>query len=299
MERVQKRLARAPRLGLGLGLGLLSVACGAPVEHHDVVYDARFGDATAMDVFLPAGSGTARPAVLFVHGGSWSGGGRGDFTAAAARLARSGYVTATIDYRLVPDGAFPGDVQDVACALAFFEAHATDYGLDPARVAIMGYSAGGQLVSLYGLDPGEPSFVPACAAGAPRHPPRAVIDGAGPTDLRAIEGPAVRAYLGGSSDAVPTVYDLASPLTHAHAGGKPPFLIIQGGGDWIVPEHASFALRDALTAAGNQAEFLAIGGGGHLLNPTPDGDLELAVSTDAPEAWLAIDDFLARTVGRP
>jgi acetyl esterase/lipase len=276
------------------------VSCAAPVEHDGVVYDARYS-ATAMDVFLPAepGSRPARPAVMFVHGGSWSGGGRGDFRAAATRLARSGYVAASIDYRLVPDGAFPLDVQDCACALAYLEVHASEFGLDPSRIAIMGYSAGGHLVSLLGLAPAEPRFLPNCTSGAPLQPAKAVIDGAGPGDLREIAGEAVSRYLGGSPGDVPAVYDLASPLTHANAGGKPPFLIIQGGGDWLVPEDASKHLRDALTAAGNEAQFLAIGGGGHLLNPTPDGDLEIAVATDAPEAWLAIDDFLARTIGRP
>src|SRR5688572_30270602 len=91
-------------------LGILA-GCTAPVEIHDVAYDDRHGDSTVMDVYLPEGSATARPGVMFIHGGGWRAGTKDHHTEAARRLARSGYVAATINYRLVPDGVFPTAVQ--------------------------------------------------------------------------------------------------------------------------------------------------------------------------------------------
>jgi hypothetical protein len=106
----------------------------------------------------------------------------------AQRLAHSGYVAATIEYRLVPDGVFPAAAEDCFCALAFLRAHAQEYGLDPQRVALMGYSAGGQLVSLLGVHAEDPELQdPGCPAGL-TFAPAAVIDGAGPADLRAMAG---------------------------------------------------------------------------------------------------------------
>src|SRR5687768_13589227 len=97
---------------------LLAAGCGAPATPHLYVpYDERFGVATTMDVFLPGGGGDARPAVMLVHGGAWTVGEKEDFFHTATRLAASGYVAATINYRLAPFSPFPAAVQNTKCAL--------------------------------------------------------------------------------------------------------------------------------------------------------------------------------------
>lgn len=288
------------RRWLVLATALAAVGCGRDVATlAGVSYDDRFG-ADVMDVYLPVDGATARPAVMFIHGGGWRSGSRDHHTDHARRLAEAGYVTATVDYRLVPAAAYPAQQQDAQCALAFLRAHASAWGLDPARVAVVGYSAGGHLVSLLGVASDEPDFQPDCAAG-PTPPPEAVISGAGPQDIRIwTDIDSVRDMVGGSIDAVPERWDRLSPITHVRADA-PPFLFIHGGSDWIVPVAQSRDMRDALVAAGVDARLLELAGDGHLTGVGgASGREDLGViSIDPPEAWLALTDFLADTVGTP
>jgi acetyl esterase/lipase len=220
------------------------------------------------------------------------------FANAARRLARSGWAAASVNYRLVPDGRFPRAFQDVACALAFLQTHADEYDLDPERIVVMGYSAGGHLSSLLAVAWDDPEIAPDCAAGVPQAPAGA-IPGAGVHDMRGRDHQWVEEFLGGTSDEIPETYAQASPITHV-GPGEPPFLIISGGADWFVDIDQGREMRAALRASGNSAELLSLAGGGHLLNPATDpGELKIAVSLDTPEAWLATADFLARTIGEP
>src|SRR5262245_59011224 len=109
----------------------LVAACGGPTVHEDVVYDHRFGGATSLDVHIPEGTATARPTVMLIHGGGWRYGSKEAYTEAAERFAAAGYVAATINYRLVPEGTYPAAVQDCLCALSFLRANAEVYGIDP------------------------------------------------------------------------------------------------------------------------------------------------------------------------
>jgi len=272
-------------------------SCGAPEEKLAIVYDARYAPVTSLDVYLPSGSG-ARPAVMLIHGGSWRSGNRDSFRGVAQRFARSGYVAITVDYRLFPDAIFPAAVQDCACALSFVRKHAAEYRVNPDRIAMMGYSAGAHLASLVGLSANSIALAPDCASG-PTSPPRAVIDGAGPTDLWVMaNNSAVVDFMGGTPADRPVEYDLGSPIERV-AAHAPSFLIIHGGADAMVSIEQSQRFRDALVAAGNQAHLLEVVGGGHVFSPEADGDAQLATALETPEAWLAIQSFLARTIGKP
>src|SRR5689334_13729513 len=90
-----------------------ATGCSKMNEHSDVRYDDRFDD-DEMDIYVPEEDGTY-PAVMFIHGGAWISGSRSEFTEAAKRLARSGYVTANIEYRFVPDIVYPENVRDCTC----------------------------------------------------------------------------------------------------------------------------------------------------------------------------------------
>lgn len=283
-----------------IAAALVAVAACADVEvDGDVVYDARFGEQTSMDVYVPGDAVAPRPAVMLVHGGGWSAGDKGDLRWAARRFARAGYVAASIDYRLVPDGAFPASSRDVSCALSFLRASAGEYPIDPDRIAVYGYSAGGHLASLLGVAAGDPDIDADCDAG-PAAPPAAVISGAGPQDLRRYRDWSVLTdYLGGDQDALPERWARASPITHVDSD-EPPFLLIGGTLDLLVGIDQAEAMRDALAAAGNDVRLLRLRGAGHLDAPTPAGTgSELSSSIDRNEAWLAVFDFLERTVGAP
>jgi acetyl esterase/lipase len=274
-------------------------ACQADVQvETDVAYDTRFGQATTLDVYSPGLATSPRPAVVLIHGGGWRSFDKDSEASDARRLAGAGYVVFNLNYRLVPDGAFPRDVQDCLCALSWARAHADTYGIDPARIATMGYSAGGHLASLVGVAADDPGLAPDCDAG-PTGPPAAVVSGAGPQDMRALpQVSTVTEYLGGTKDEVPAVYDEASPITHVDAA-DPPFLFVQGEDDWFVdPVHAR-KMKDALDAVGVTTRILKVPGGGHLWNRGTDGnEWEIPLtSIDTPESQAAIVDFLDHTIG--
>jgi acetyl esterase/lipase len=278
-------------------LWAFSTACAEIEVVSNIAYDDRFGAATTMDVYLPADGAVDRPAVMMIHGGSWRYLDKDIYARQAVRLARAGYVTASINYRLTPDGVYPGLIQDSVCALALLRARADEWGLDPTRVAVAGYSAGGHLAALLGTAIDEPDFQPDCAAG-PTGPPAAVVSGAAPHDLRPLAGAgAVQALIGGTLAEYPERYERASPMARVRPGA-PPFLLIHGTADLFVPSSQSEDMRDALVAAGGEARLLTLDAGGHLLNPGADvGQLDGVTSADVPEAWAASIDFLDRTIG--
>lgn len=278
-------------------------ACGGPTEREDVSYDDRY-DETKLDLYLPEGLSAAdapRPAVMLLHPGGWRFGGRYLMAPTARRLANSGYVVANVAYRLVPKVTFPGPVQDAWCALAHLRAHASEYRIDPDRIAVLGYSAGGHAAAMLGVAASDASLVPDCdaAAGALPRPPRAIVAGAPVLDMRAYgDTKLVVDYMGGTAAALPDAYDVASPIRFVRPG-LPPFLFVVGGGDDWVGADDSHTMRERLRAAGDDAKLLELEGGGHVLNPVASGEYAWMSAAESPEAWLAIADFLARTVGAP
>lgn len=122
----------------------------------DVPYGADVRQ--TMDVYLPPLDVGTRPAaiVLMVHGGAWR---YGDKAAAAvvsnkvARWTTRGTILVSVNYRLLPQADPSLQADDVARALAAVQAHAAEWGGDPARVVLIGHSAGAHLVALLGADP--------------------------------------------------------------------------------------------------------------------------------------------------
>jgi acetyl esterase/lipase len=262
-----------------------------------VPYDDRF-DVAVLDIYRPAPAGVPRPAVITIHGGGWHTGiYRSSLAGVAERLAGAGYITLNIEYRLVGnDGQFPHAIQDCLCALAWTRAHADEYGIDPTRVAGLGYSAGGHLVSMLGVAADVASVQPDCAAGAAA-PFDAVVSGAGPEDMVDLaSAEAVQDFLGGTYDEVPDHYNDASPIQHVRAGA-PPFLFVHGTNDYFVPIAHSREMETELHDVGTDARLLEVPGGGHIWNDA-NGDWELPLaSIDTPAAQAAIIDFLDDTIG--
>jgi acetyl esterase/lipase len=278
---------------------LVVAACDGPGVMNDVSYDDRFGDSTEMDIHVPDNADPARPAVMLVHGGAWRYGDKDGYTDAAERLARAGFVAATINYRLVPAGIYPAAVQDCLCALSFLRANADAYGIDPERIAVMGYSAGGHLTSLLGVAAEEAMHAPDCAWG-PTGPPAAVVAGGTDHDMRR-DGDVelIADFMGGSIEDIPERWEMASPIAHVREGRRlPPYLVVHGSDD-VVDIDGATAMVDALRATGNDASFLELEGAGHVTSPTDTGQIYLQAATDMPEAWAATIDFLDRTLGAP
>lgn len=110
------------------------------------------GPRRQLDVYQPlAGAGSA-PVVVFFYGGSWSSGERGDYRFVGEALASAGIVTIIADYRLSPEFRYPAFVQDSAAAVRWALANADNFGGDPARVFVMGHSAGAYNAAMVALD---------------------------------------------------------------------------------------------------------------------------------------------------
>ncbi len=239
------------------------------VDAHDgVEYLRRDGTPLCMDIFIPRGAKPPRPAVLWFHGGGWAGGDRSDWYELSRFIASFGYVSATADYRLSKDGAcFPDAIHDAAAAVRFLRKNATQYQLDPDRIAAGGDSAGGHLALMIALANdreilgSDPDGVP-CTVSA-------VIDVYGPTDLPPLyesNGPLVRPllerFLRCKPDEDPRAYAAASPLTHLRSNA-PPILIIHGEDDDVVPFAQAQSLYDRCCQVGTPVYLARVPGAGH------------------------------------
>lgn len=278
-------------------LALVAGCLDVDVERN-VSYDDRFGP-TRLDVYTTATSEPMRPAVMLVHGGSWrEDSSRDAMSDPAERLARAGYVAINVEYRGTPgDGAFPGAVQDVLCALAFVRANASRWGIDPARVAGYGYSAGGHLVSMAAVAAARPSVQPDCAAGTTSGL-AAVVVGAGPEELLLFDDadPLVD-FLGGDKTSARATWIEASPITHV-TSVSPPFLFVHGEDDWFVDIAHARNMKRALAAVGVESKLLAVPGAGHVIDRSPAGQsYDFVGPLDTPAAWAATIDFLDSTIG--
>lgn len=95
------------------------------------------------------------PALLMVHGGAWNSGDRSMEVPMAQQIAAHGYVTIPVEYRLLPEATYPAALHDLKTAVRWVRANAGKYGIDTARVAISGCSAGGHLAALMGMTNGS------------------------------------------------------------------------------------------------------------------------------------------------
>lgn len=281
------------RNAVAIAVLISAVACGPKVTSVTFAYDPRFGEATTLDVYSDADA-RSLPAVMLVHGGGWHRGSKSQLKGLSERLAAIGYLAASINYRLDAAGAYPASARDCRCALSYLQNHADALGLDPTKVAVLGYSAGGYLVSQ--LATAAPKTDCAEPIGAP---PAAVIAGAAPEALQWLAwSNDVQDFIGAPLKGNEVRYAEASPLNNVRAG-LPPYLLIHGESDSYVPAVHALRMRDALVASGNRAELLMLRGGGHIINPGVSAD-QLAFeqyAIDSEEATLAIEAFLHETIG--
>jgi len=228
--------------------------------------------------------------VLYVHGGAWTRGSKDPGLAVndVRMLKERGYLVASVDYRLAPQCKFPAQIEDVKCAVRFLRANAAVYGIDGGRIGAMGGSAGGHLVSLLGLS-GDQDFNSSGGSAGQSARVQAVVDMYGPSDISVVPGGVDRGLLMqvfGAAERSAAVVKLASPVSYVSAD-DPPFLIIHGEKDPLVPVGQSELLYAALKAAGVPVELLRVRNAGHGL--VPSGGL---VTPSRIEIMKKMGDFL-------
>jgi acetyl esterase/lipase len=221
----------------------------------DVVYGEYDNKRLLLDIYAPDGSapGSGRPALIAIHGGGWCGGSKGEYGRSLAPLVKQGIVLIAVDYRLSRPGApgWPGNLEDVRAAVRWVRVHASEIGVDPGRLAVIGSSAGGHLALLLGFTGDASTRV------------SAIIDFYAPTDLRALRadraasGESVSLLLGSPPEQTPALYDAASPLRQV-VPGLPPVLIAHGEDDLLVPLEQSRALASALEQSGVPHQLITI-----------------------------------------
>jgi pectinesterase len=197
-----------------------------------LTYREMDGRQLQMDVFAPENVAAPRPGLLLVHGGGWRTGSRSLLAPLAQALAARGYVTATASYRLSQEAVFSAAVEDLLAALAWLRANADDFNLDPARLAIGGSSAGGQLAALAGLWAGDPAHDPDGATVAAIVNIDGLWDFTTPLALQFENDPArpvtsASAFLGGRFEEIPDTWRRASPINYLNAD-SPPLLALSG-----------------------------------------------------------------------
>lgn len=266
--------------------------------------------AEKLDLYLPVApaKGKRSPAVVWIHGGGWTGGVKTENRAKeiCTTLAAAGYVAVSIDYQL-GDRAWPTNLHDCKNAVRFLRAHAATYQIDPERIAVAGGSAGGHLALMVGFTGDQPEFEPAGAATpypGVSSQVRAVIDLYGPVNLLTRQEvdekgtptgkfrPAGPAKVFGTDDPTAPVYRRASPVTHV-TKNAPPVLILHGRIDTTVDRAQSEELAGVLRHHGVPHEIVMVEGAGHTFDFETWNKKPL--SRDLRPVALA---FLAKHLGR-
>jgi acetyl esterase/lipase len=262
--------------------------------HSNLVYARADGKDLLLDLYVPESATNGRfPVVVWIHGGAWRSGSKEK--PPAARLTARGYAVASISYRFSAEALFPAQIHDAKAAVRWLRANAAEYGLDPARFAAWGASAGGHLAALLGTSGGVAALEGTLGNQNRSSRVQAVIDFFGPTDFLKMDAAGSKMHhdapdspesklIGGPIQQNAEKAARANPITYVSAD-DPPFLIMHGDRDPLVPHDQSRLLHEALKKAGVEATFETVEGAGHGFS--------------GPEIDRAVDAFLDRRLKAP
>jgi pectinesterase len=254
----------------------------------DITYRTTGGRELKIDAFYPKYQrihGTKfkqYPAVLIIYGGGWRSGNRQQHTALAEQLAAKGYACFTVDYTLSTEALYPAAVYDLKAAIRWIRTNASTYRVSSQRLAVLGFSAGGQLASLLSTTGDLPLFDEAGSDSKKSTKVQALIDIDGTLSFvhpESGEGDdskkpsAATLWFGYSKKENPELWKQASPLTYAGAQ-TPPTLFINSSIDRM---HAG---RNDFTSILNQY---------HIYN-------EVYTFPDSPHAFCLFEPWFTPTV---
>jgi acetyl esterase/lipase len=251
-----------------------------------------------LDVWTPAGDGAA-PLVVWIHGGGFMFGDRRVLPETFRpnqvfdALLGAGLAVASIDYRHALEAPFPAQLLDAKAAVRYLRSHADELGVSTERIGVMGESAGGHIAALVGLTAHRVDLEGSHGVVGPSSAVDVVVDWYGPADLdsmpRRQPPPHIAAKLPPELLVAPedqltrglegAALADASPITHV-TPDAPPFLLVHGTADWLVPYAQSEQLHAALTAAGARCRLEPVEGAQHIFDGCDDIDAVVRLSVD-------------------
>ncbi|MBL9113604.1 MAG: alpha/beta hydrolase [Verrucomicrobiaceae bacterium] len=244
----------------------------------DIAYIEGGDEAQKLDLYLPeAPSDKPLPLIVHIHGGGWRAGNK--FPCPLVTMVLKGYAVASIEYRFSQKAVFPAQIQDCKAAIRWLRAHAKQYNFDTKRLGAVGGSAGGHLSALVGTSGGDKAFPPIGGYLDYSDRVQAVIDIYGPANFSSVIQQASDdknvknifqfntpsdPYSGliGTNLEDKTKADAVSPI-HYVSKDSPPFLILHGTHDTLVPYAQSVELEAALKAHGVDVWLQTLPGAGH------------------------------------
>lgn len=307
----RRRKGSAPRgwlltaVGVAVSVVLAAQAAAGPpsaaisVEKHIPYVDGGSLNQT-VDVYREDGTGQGagggRPAIILVHGGGFAGGSPDDLSAQARYAAQQGFVAFNLDYRTTSvlgtsGDAWPAEYEDVSAGVDWVYAHASEYGADPQKIAMLGSSAGGTLAARTAADQGtrvkalalwsSPTDLASLVPGPSGIPPAC---GGNNQCSTFWHGPWITNLLGCTPDWCPDRYADASPITHAEVM---PSTFVANATAEIVPLGQATSMGEALRANDVTAKVEIVSGARHGHTFTDDVWNEmmpfLAAALDVPE----------------
>jgi pectinesterase len=230
-------------------------------DYRNLSYGEAGGQKLLLDAHVPAGNGPF-PVLLIVHGGGWCAGDKEGDLAHVLIPAITNFTWFSINYRLAPAHRWPACYDDVLTAIRWVKAHAPEFKGDPARIALIGYSAGGHLVTLAGT----------CANADTRV--QAIVGCAPPTEITrdakrrgSLEKWISMKYLLNRDvldDQTLKLMDAISPVNQVQPG-LPPFLLVQGSADKTVPYDQTMDFAAKLKTNGVPHDLIVIKDGQHRI----------------------------------
>ncbi len=259
---------------------LTAVNAVSSASGSDSTVDVAYGPGARnkLDIYRPAKATAAAPVVVFFYGGNWTTGQRRDYAFVGRALAARGIVVVIPDYRLYPEVRYPDFLVDSAQAVAWTAQQIGRYGGDPARLFVMGHSAGAYNAAMLALDPrwlGKHGTAPAALRGW--------IGLAGPYDFLPITNLTTRPVFH-----YPDTPAASQPINHADASVLPALLIAARKDGLVNPAQNTGALAARLRSHGVPVQEIYYGGVSHttLLASLASPLRALAPTLDAVEQFV-------------
>ncbi len=256
-ESISALISRESMMKICLFLLFFSGLCAA-TDFKDVEYAKPGGVSLTLDAHVPDGSGPF-PTAILVHGGGWVAGDKQQYiTYIFKPLTDAGFAWFSINYRLAPQNKFPDDADDVEAAIHFVKANAGKYKVDTKRIALIGESAGGHLVSYVGARNRPDSSVNAVVSMYGIHDFVAASVAWKPIPHELLDLFGIKTV---DADTVPLLIK-ASPVEYI-SSNMPPFLLMHGSKDEDVPHQQSLEMCEKMKQAGARCELITIEGAPH------------------------------------